>query len=778
MRARSASAARSRRRRLAALATVAALWGCGPDGPPTPPATVGTFVGEAECARCHEEAFAATRGTHHDLAMQEATAATVLGDFADATFEQFGQTWRFRRSPDGGFLVETSDGPGGQPASYEIAYAFGVVPLQQYLVRFPGGRMQALTVAWDTRPAEAGGQRWFSLQPEGDGAGHGITADHPLHWTGRNFTWNQMCALCHSTDLRRGYDAATDSYRTTWKDVDVTCEACHGPGSHHVRWADDGADPDEHDGLAVRLRHDVRWSFAPGATIAHREPAAPDRTEVETCAPCHSRRTEIVDGPWHGRPFLDSFRPSLLDRELYFADGQILDEVYVWGSFVQSRMYHAGVTCSDCHDAHSLQLLAPGNVLCIRCHDGRVYDTKAHHLHDIGTSGSACVDCHMPARTYMVVDPRRDHSMRVIEPLAAARIGAPDGCTHCHDDRDAAWAANELARARGDRGPPAAAARFYGDSLRAGRIGRDGAGAALRDVIVDRERPGMARATAADLLGEQRDAPRYLSALRAATRDDDALVRLGAVGTLDRLPAAQRDELAIPALRDPVRAVRAEAARALAEVPAGALPAAARVDFERAFADYVASQELNADRAFGRVNLALALAQRGRTDDAIAQYEAALAEEPRSVRAWVNLADLYRALGRDDDGERVLRRGLEQAFETADLEHALGLLLVRRGQRDEALVRLGRAARLRPEEPRYAYVYGVALQDAGETDAAVAALTDLLRRYPRDTDALLALTTIERDRGRLDEARAWARRLCEAAPEDVRFRELLRSLDR
>jgi hypothetical protein len=189
------------------------------------------YVGSAACAGCHQAESEAWRGSHHDLAMAEATEETVLGDFDSAAFTYGDVTSRFFRR-DGKFFVNT-DGPDGELADFEIRYTFGVTPLQQYLIAFPDGRMQALGIAWDSRPKEKGGQRWFHLYP-----GQNLKAGDPLHWTGIDQTWNFQCAECHSTELRKNYDAATNTYATTWAEIDVACETCHGPGAAHVDWAD------------------------------------------------------------------------------------------------------------------------------------------------------------------------------------------------------------------------------------------------------------------------------------------------------------------------------------------------------------------------------------------------------------------------------------------------------------------------------------------------------------------------------------------------------------
>jgi len=278
--------------------------------------------------------------------MAAASERTVRGDFHDAKLEYAGVTTRFFQR-DGKYFART-DGPDGQVADFEVKYTFGVEPLQQYLIELPRGRMQALSIAWDSRPKGENGQRWFHLHP-----GERVTHTDELHWTQPSQNWNYMCADCHSTGLRKNYDRTSDQFRTSWSEVTVGCEACHGPGSRHVTWASaqragTSGPRDSTKGLIARLdeRRGVRWTTTAATGNAHRsQPRATDR-EIETCAQCHARRAQIADGYVAGKPFLDYYRPALLSRPLYHADGQQRDEVYDWGSFLQSRMYARGVTCS------------------------------------------------------------------------------------------------------------------------------------------------------------------------------------------------------------------------------------------------------------------------------------------------------------------------------------------------------------------------------------------------------------------------------------------------
>ena len=429
------------------------------------------------------------------MAMQHATDSTVHGNFNNVHFVHGDVTTTFTRE-DGKFMVQT-DGPDGALQDYEAKFTFGVSPLEQYLLELPGGRLQAFTTAWDPRPRADGGQRWFDLHPD-----ETIKAGDPLHWTGLQQNWNFECAECHSTNLRRNYDPVRGAYKTSYSEINVSCESCHGPGSLHVAWARRLAGwqaLEATKGLAVSLdeRRNVSWTLDP--TTGNSARSAPRRTtrEIETCAHCHSRRGPIWADVPPGAPIGDGYRVALLDDNLYFPDGQIRDEVYEYGSFLQSRMFHAGVTCSDCHEPHSLKLRAPGNGVCDQCHAPEKYDVAAHHRHAPDSIGAQCVSCHMPTRTYMVVDPRRDHSMRIPRPDLSVSLGTPNACNGCHADKSPQWAADQVKSWHGALDP---GFQRFAEALQAGTVGAPGAREQLLVLANDDSNPGIARASAVSRL--------------------------------------------------------------------------------------------------------------------------------------------------------------------------------------------------------------------------------------------------------------------------------------
>ena len=634
------------------------------------------FVGSKVCADCHKAETALWKGSQHQHAMQHASVASVLGDFNGTAFDYYGVHSRFF-SKDGKFLVET-DGPDGKLATFEVKYTFGIEPLQQYLIEFPDGRIQALSIAWDTRPKAQGGQRWFHLYPNEE-IGH----DDVLHWTKLNQNWNFMCAECHSTGVQKNYDATGDQFRTTWAEVSVGCEACHGKGSRHVQWAEDqrrwwpfGKDEDPVKGLVVLLneRTDVSWHPDPRTGDPERSfPPAVTRREVETCGLCHARRGQFTEDWIPGQPLSDTHAVSTLSRGLYHADGQMLDEVYNYGSFKQSRMFAAGVTCSDCHEPHAARLRAAGDGVCLQCHASARYEVASHGHHEGLTPKVSCTSCHMPVGTYMVIDRRHDHSFRIPRPDISVKLGTPNACTGCHGDKPAQWAADEIERWFG---PTRQGFQNYAEAFQASWTDGRNAAALLAVVAANPTAPAIARASALSEL-HGRISPANLSLAVNGLSDPDPMVRIGALDFLDGLPGEQVWRIVSPLLSDSSLGVRIRAVTVLAAVPTANQPATDRTAFERAAAEFVAAQRFNADRPEARTSLGNFYARRGLSGDAVNEYQAALRLSPRFAPAAINLADLYRQLGQERDGETVLRAAIRSSLQDAGLHHSLGLSLIR-----------------------------------------------------------------------------------------------------
>lgn len=714
--------------------------------------SMATYVGRQACIECHQEQAALFNGSHHDLAMGHATDESVLGDFNDVTFEHHGIVSRMYR--DGKRFMIHTEGPDGKMNDFEIKYVFGVDPLQQYMVEF--GRtdemspdelpqVQVLRISWDTNR-----KKWFYLNPPD--VSEKLDPQDDLHWTGITQRWNTMCAECHSTNLYKNYDPLTQSYKTTFSEIDVSCEACHGPGSLHVEMASSNS---------------LFWDRHFGYGLAKLKTES-NQPQIETCAPCHSRRAMLAEGFDAGDNYCDFYDPSTLDQNLYHDDGQILDEVYVYGSFTQSKMYHKGIRCSDCHDPHSLKLKAPGNQVCTSCHQHPAgkYDTPAHHKHVPGKSGSACVDCHMPERTYMEVDPRRDHSLRIPRPDLSVSTGAPNACTGCHLDKNAVdeskreklndYADWQLLASQGDSQVIAeidranqwceqACQAWYGET-RQQPIHFAAALAAFRKDAPDganqlaeiarnaNDFAAIARATALNDLAMSVDNEANVEGVNAAkvTLDDPSpMVRAAAIKALaneartstgaKRLVSQLQDYL-----DDPVRLVRTTTAKVLANTQTYTLLRDGRAKrFQDAIDEIRDGLDALDDRGGAHMEWALLCESLGRLGDAVEAYRQAILVEPKLVGPRSNLAALLeRMLETQVNGGSInadqlsktrqtiatlrsqelplLERDASLVPDNGAIQYRLGLAYYLNGRLEEALQKLKRACQLEPENQEFA----------------------------------------------------------------------------
>ena len=712
------------------------------------------FTGSESCKKCHEVAYSKWRGSHHDLAMDVATEASVLGDFNNVTYDDSynGVTSRFYRK-DGKFYVET-EGPDGQPGEFEVAYTFGVYPLQQYLVPFPGGRLQCLNIAWDVKK-----KSWYRLPPyEVKGP------DDWLHWTRGAQTWNAMCAECHSTHLTKGYDPEREEYHTAWSEIDVGCEACHGPGSRHIEWADRPP-------LARSQTNDYALAVHTGSIDA--------AEQIKLCAPCHSRRFQLGDNPHMEGELLDVMVPQLLSEGLYYPDGQILEEVYVYGSFVQSKMYQRGVRCSDCHDVHSLKLHKEKNDLCTQCHRAELYDTKDHHFHKKvhngkPSEGYLCVKCHMPGRTYMGIDDRPDHSLRVPRPDLSEKLGVPNACSAkgCHDDKPLSWNVEHYTKWYGETRKS-----HYGSVIAAGRAGWPEAEPNLIRLAEDPLLPAIVRATALELLRSY-PSPQSHATLARALEDDDALLRYTAIRSLEYFDAETRLKRIAPKLYDPVKAVRMEAAVMLSALPPDKLRMDDREAFRKGLDEFRRAMLYNADFAPQRYNLGNLAANLGKDPEAIKYYQKAIAIDDQFYPAKVNLAMLYNRQGNNKTSEKLLREVVAQHPERYEVAYSLGLLLAEMKKYEDALVFLAKAAAGMPDYGRVHYNHGQLLLILGQPKRAQVALETALALEPANQDFFVALADCYLRSGQPDRAGSLAEDTIGRFPGHRAANELLKYMDK
>ena len=740
-----------------------------------PAGTQAIFVGGTSCIECHQPQAKSWTGSHHDLAMDLATDETVLGDFQDASLEHFGIVSRMFR--DGKRFMVHTEGPDGKMSDFEVKYVFGVEPLQQYMVEFDRpndmpeneiARLQVLRLSWDTEKKE-----WFYLSPPD--VKEKLAHDDPLHWTRAGQNWNHMCASCHSTNLRKNFDLATTTYHTTFSDIDVNCESCHGPGSIHVELAN---------------ANSLFWDRNLGFGLRKIKGQA-NTVEVETCAPCHSRRRVVCPSQQLDSTYYDCYVNELLRPETYYADGQVKDEVYVYGSFLQSKMYHKGVRCTDCHDPHSVQLKHDGNKVCTSCHQhpAAKYDTPGHHRHKAGSTGAQCVECHMPETPFMKVDFRRDHSIRVPRPDLSVKLQTPNACTGCHLEKNnvrerlrgtlnhySDWLANrddepeihaELERV--DQWSAEWLAEWYkpqpehfAETFAAAWNDELDDPDRLKRLALSRAFPGITRASALLELARQPN----VNAMDVAVRflkDRDPQLRIVAINYLESANREVLLEHIQPQLGAKERSVRIEAARALANVPLSALSDRYKQIQLDSLELYRQGLLQDSDQSASNLSLGileerLSAAARELGDqqqymehirNAVRHYRNAIKVQPDVTGPRSNLVSILEQFGEAEEVARL---------------------------RAEELKLMKRDARLAPDEPTVQYRYGLLLYLTGDMEKAEVALARACDLAPKNTVFRQALALLYHKLGKRDEAIREARELLRQRPNDQSFHAILQEV--
>lgn len=672
------------------------------------------YIGDKACVACHTKEVKEWTGSHHDLAMMVADEKSVKGDFNNAKFNYNGIITTFFKKGEK-FMVNT-DSEDGTLKDYEISYTFGVYPLQQYMIKFPKGNVQVMDIAWDSRSKEEGGQRWFHIHKDDN-----ITAGDVLHWTGQNLNWNYMCADCHSTNLKKNYDVESKSYHTTWDIINVSCEACHGPASKHMAWTKNKALKSENSGFPISLKHKIgQWdvnSTTGRSTLTNKE--------IDVCAKCHSRRSQLDDNFTPGDKFDDHYLAVVLEENLYFPDGKIQDEVYVYDSFLQSKMYEKGVTCTDCHNPHTLNRRAEGDKVCSQCHQEDKYTSTEHHFHKEGSTGSSCISCHMPARTYMGVDSRNDHSFRIPRPdVSVEQKNTPNACNLCHTDKEAKWAADAMKSWYGKT--PVGKQNFAHD-MQILRTNQENAPKSLYNILLS-DAPSIAKATATVYLGSYPSKQTYTTTLQMLMKSD-ATTRRSALQALEAFPPQMRMKKTFEMLSDPVKIVRMEAARQLSSFPLGELDKEKKEVLKKAFDEYEQILLFTAERPESQLSLGVFYTNRKMFEKAVKAYNEAIRLQPKFVPSYINYSNFLMQQGQSKEAFDVLSQGLKTVPEMAILHHALGLWYVRNKESQKAVASLKKAAQLDKDNARFSYVYAVSV---GEDDPK-RAIEILEAVYPKHT---------------------------------------------
>ena len=721
------------------------------------------YVGKESCIECHEAEYNDWVGSDHDKAMDVANDSTVLGNFNNATIKSNnGLVHRMFRDGEK-FMVHT-DGADGNMQDYEITYVFGWTPLQNYLVEFPGGRLQTLALTWSTLD-----KTWYYM-PDSTYKNDNVNHENWLHWTNQAQNWNSMCAYCHSTNLKKGYDHKTDSYNTTWSEINVSCEACHGPSSYHIEWAN----------MPEYAQTNIK-----NYGLVEKTSGLTNVEYVDKCARCHSRRSTLSDYDYHFKSMYDHIIPQLPIQPNYYIDGQIKEEDYVWGSFNQSKMHVNDVQCNDCHNVHSGELVLPveDNQLCLQCHKAADYNTPNHHYHkgfgekgdavisesgvkfEVG-SGTQCYNCHMHGGYYMGVDYRRDHSFRIPRPDLSDKLGTPNACNQCHADKSNRWSMDYIEKWFGT------SRHFqFGEAIYASQQGVKGVDRQLIDIIKSPEEvyPVSKKATAMASLTFESDSSSKV--LYASLNDIDPQMRLIAVRTLQIQSQKDIDRL-LPMLSDEAKAVRIETTNKLSFLSNDQIPAKYLNRFKDALKEYEDMLLYNADFPMGKFSLGNFYYARKSYALSEKYYLRALEQDSELDVVKINIAYLYSAMGKPDKAEKYLRMAVEKSPDNGTFLYNLGLILSENKKYEESLKYLLKASEGMPENPRIDYNIAMMYDFFGDYENGVKYLKSAIGKNPQDVSLYASLYSLYNKYKKSQEAKTLAEEMILKFPDNPNVQQL------
>lgn len=657
------------------------------------------YVGAKACQNCHEKEYKDWQGSHHDMSMQHASEESVLADFNNTRFANN----RFYKKKD--LYWVNIKGPDGKFNDYQIKYTFGFEPLQQFMVEFDDGRVQLIPFAWDSRPKAQDGQRWFNLYPD-------MTATHQeFFWTNVGQNWNYMCADCHSTNVSKNYDIESNSYKTSFSEVNVACESCHGPASEHIVWTKDkttkgiGFSRDLGPSVNAWLNKSTRPNTLSPYKIEHSQ-------QVVVCAQCHSRRTQISNKDHvKNNSFGERHILDLVSSANYYPDGQVYNENFVYGSFLQSKMYQNGVVCSDCHNPHTAELKLPIETVCLQCHQADNYAVEKHHNHPVQSSGAQCVSCHMPQTTYMQIDARRDHGFHIPRPDLAKQLGTPDTCLSCHEDKNSEWSSNHVNTWFKDSTLKAEknfAPVFSAANLTLNERELQSVAAELSRIAQTINYAPIIRASALTKMTSVSN-NNTLIAISRAVKDTNENIRIGAIAGSQSMPGPEKWRILSPLLDDKVLLVRTNAAFALTSLW-GSLDEEQQQLLSPALNEYLDAQKFNNDRSFSHANVGVVYAYKGEYEQAINSFNQGIAIESYFALSYLNLSQVYRQLGQENEAITTLTRGIKANPSNAELPYNLGLAYIRIKNKPKASQFLAQATQLAPDNSHYFYVYGLSLE--------------------------------------------------------------------
>jgi Tfp pilus assembly protein PilF len=701
------------------------------------------YVGDESCKKCHATEFKDWKESDHYMAMLPPNDSTVKGDFNNVTYTADGVTSTFFRKGKKYFI--NTEGDDGKNHDYEVKYIFGYKPLQQYLVEFPGGRMQVPRLSWDVNK-----KKWFHQY-----AGQNIAHHDWLHWTGNSQNWNTMCASCHSTNLQKNYDSKTDTYKTSYSVINVSCESCHGAGQQHLNYinSDDYKDGDKVKGSYLKL------SKNSGQTA-----------QLNACAPCHARISEINGSHLNSKELMDNYIPQIPDTESFFADGQVDDEDYIYTSFLQSKMYAKGVKCNDCHNPHSTKLKRTGNLNCVQCHVPKKYDTPTHTFHPKGSKASECISCHMPGKVFMGNDLRHDHSFRVPRPDLSVQYGMPNACSNCHKDKSE----KELASAVNKWYGPKRVYHFAEDLIPGSKM--DGKSEKhLQSLIDNKFVPKIIKATATFYLGSI-PTQSSLKTLLQRLKSKDAQNRYRALRSLDNFPSSEWQDAVGPLLSDKVRAVRIAAADLYILIPSDQVSEHYVKSFKSAQKELEQSLTYQTDFAVGNVMLADYYMKLERHAEAEKYYLKGLKKDSKMNYALLNLATLYNIQGKNAQSLKTFEQAKKNDPNNERIYYSMALLYNEMNNLPAAEQSFAKAVALQSTNPKVYYNYGLLLNGNRKFKEAATVLNKGIAIAPSSPELYYALTYVYIQSNQLAKAKQSAIQLKQLDPNNPNYQQMFVNL--
>lgn len=621
-------------------------------------------------------------------------------------------------------------------------YTFGITPLQQYIVQFPNGHYQCLRTAWDSVK-----NKWFDLYPD-----FKVVHSEWLHWSRGGLNWNNMCSDCHSTNVRKNYDEKTDCYHTKFAIINVNCEACHGPGKQHVSDVEKLGD-----------------AYVASGTFQMTKDTKPKEL-VDQCARCHMRREQFSEAFNFEGTLLDHYYPQLIEENLYQADGQILDEDYVYGSFLQSKMYQNNVTCTNCHDPHTLKLKFKGNKLCAQCHNPTKFDTPKHHFHQPNTASSQCINCHMPGKFYMGNDFRRDHSFRIPRPDLSVKYGTPNACVGCHKDKNNAWAAENFKKLFGT-----VKSKHFSEKLVPGITMQPNGHIGLIELMNDTLQPEIVRASAAKVLSNY-NTQNFIKEYITLLNDDSALVRGASVDVLSGINSKEYTSYFLPLLNDPKRSIRIKVFYGLGSLPENEVPEKYKESYHKVKKEFFLHLKTNADFVGIRMKRGGYYLKKGAIEKGIKSYESALAIDNINNQIRINLATLYYNNKQYDKAEAAFKLVIKQEPEFGPVYYSLALMYAELNRVDDVIAQLKIAVKKMPENVRVYYNLGLLYTKKQDYKSAEKAIISGLKVAKNNESLLYVLAYVYSKSDQKEKAKNIVKRLIELYPNKQQYRNFLSKL--